>query len=282
MDHAYDVSGIELTEAYDKSENRVYAKPFSLKIMAYNVGTWYLGNHDNVPAELDSEYYSLQNGIISNNNADILLLEEYAKEFSKTGRTAKSMLEQYYPYIHEQGGDNAQASVALGRCVCSKYPITDYAVHEFDDGTGFYCDTCTITVNNIPIKIGITHLHWNNRTYRSAEAQEILGFISAAKHSIVGGDFNTEDFYSVSGADYTQVIKKFIDAGYNISNGGDFGFIETYTAETTLTNTQCLDNIIASSNIVIEDAYADTTKATDGLNEKIDHLPFVSELKVYY
>ena len=33
-----------------------------------------------------------------------------------------------------------------------------------------------------------------------------------------------------------------------------------------------------SSNITIKDMYADTTKLTDGITDKIDHLPLIAEL----
>ena len=276
----YGIDGIAKAQAYDINGNTLLTP--TIKLMAYNVGQWYLGNHDNVPANLDAEYYALQNGMIQSNDADILFLEEYTLQFSKTGRTALSMLQQYYPYIHERGSSNPSSSSGAYCCICSKYPISNYTHNTFSDGSGLYYDTCTITVNGIEIFVVITHLYWvvNGSATRTAEVQTLLNAVSGKPYFIIGGDFNTFDFFNTSSVDYTAVIKPFVDAGYNIANGGDFGFLHTYSDYTTMDDSLCLDNIVTSANIDILDAYTDTTKATDSIVEKIDHLPLIAIVKI--
>ena len=92
LPHAFDYIGNNVNHIYDINGNLL---PNLLKIMTYNVGEWYIGDGTNVPAEDDQIYYDLQNGMIATQNPDILFIQEYWKVFSQTGRTAKSLLEQY-------------------------------------------------------------------------------------------------------------------------------------------------------------------------------------------
>lgn len=279
---ACDMQGDELSTAYSISGDVIYTKTKTVKVMTYNVGTWYYGGHNNVPVEKDVEYYSLQNGMIERDNPDILCMNEYCKQFSKTGRTALSMLEQYFPYIHEQGGDNPSASNANGRCIASKYPITNYTVRNFNDGSGLYYDSCTITVNGIPITVVVTHLYYSasDATRRISELRTIISFMQTQERCIVCGDLNTLDCKSTSGADYISMIQLLLDAGFHIANCGNFGFLVTYSDEPVGTYTGCLDNIVTTANIGILSASVDTTKLSDGLSEKTDHMPLIATLQI--
>ena len=261
--------------AYDISGDLVFSPKSSLKVMSYNVGQWYLGNHDNIPADLDGVYYDLQNGIISTNNADVLLLEEYTAQFSKAGRTSLSWLSQYYPYYQEQ--TDGTTTTVTQRAIYTKYPISQYRTHAFH---GYYYDSCYITINGIDFYFIVTHFHWNNQSYRSEEADIVLADMNTHEYAILGGDLNTADNYDTTGVDYVNVIKKFVDAGYNVANGGSFGFLETYSDQPNGSYTGCLDNIITSGNILITDAYVDETKLTDGLNVKVDHMPLIATLQI--
>jgi endonuclease/exonuclease/phosphatase family metal-dependent hydrolase len=282
LSSAYEISGSDLSSAFSVNGEVVFTKTGMLKVMQYNVGTWYEGKHTNVPAAKDDEYYSLQDGMIQRNNPDILCMNEYCKQFSKTGRTALSMLQQYFPYIHEQGGDNPDASNSNGRCIASKYPITNYTVRNFNDGSGLYYDSCTITVDGNPITVIVTHLFYSasDASKRVSELQTIISFMRTQERCILCGDLNTLDCKSTSGADYVSMIRLLLDAGFHVANCGDFGFLVTYSDEPTGTWTGCLDNIVTSSNIQILSARVDTTKLTDGLQEHTDHMPLIAELSI--
>lgn len=269
----YDVDGVKLSEAYDIDCNRLM--PFALKVMQYNVGQWYVGDHDNVPAAEDEAYFLLQNSIIETYDADILLLEEYTAQFSKAGRTALSMLTERYPYYHEQ--TDGTTTTVTQRAVFSKYPLSDYTTHALH--AGYYFDTCYVTVNGKNIYLGCAHFHWNNPDYRAAEAESVLADISGKPYVIFGGDLNTADCFDTSGEGYLTVVKKFVDAGYTVGNGGEFGFIPTYGGGTSEL-TSCLDNIIVTPNITINSIIADQTKLTDSIVAKIDHVPLVATLTV--
>lgn len=278
----YSIDSPALTQAYDINGNPLLTGETVIKAMTYNVGTWYEGKHDNVPADKDELYYALQTSIIHTNNPDILCMNEYCKQFSKTGRTALSMLQQYFPYIHEQGGDNPSASNANGRCIASKYPITNYTVRNFNDGSGLYYDSCTVTVNNIPITVVITHLFYSasDASKRVSELQTIISFMQTQERCVLFGDLNTLDCKSTSGADYISMIQLLLNAGFHIANCGSFGFLITYSNEPEDSWVGCLDNIVTTSSIVITDAYVDTTKLSDGLTERTDHMPLIATLQI--
>lgn len=281
LNTAFDKFSVELDNAYSADGANVFVKNRIIKVMTYNVGTWYEGKHDNVPSERDADYYALQKGIIQANDADIICIEEYAKQFSKAGRTGISVLQECgYTYIHEQGGDNPQAASAVGRCVASKYPITNYTERNFTDGGGMYYDSCTITVKGIPIFVVVTHLHWNNPTLRASEMATIMALVQDKSTFIIAGDFNTVYSRDTSRQDYINVIQPLINAGYNIANCGDWGFLITCSDYPEDDWTGVIDNIVTSSNIDILDVYVDETKMTDGLNERVDHMPLVATLEL--
>ena len=272
----YAEGGSALEQAYDINGGWLLNRP--LKIMTYNVGQWYLGNHDNVPADLDEEYYELQNGMIQQNNPDVLFLNEYVKQFSKAGRSAISMLEQYFPYIHEEV--STSVTTGQGRCICSKYPLLNYTVNSFGDASNLYYDSCAIVVNNTPITLIVTHLHWDNRTLRIEEIEKVINLASDSMRFIFAGDLNTLDCKSTSGADYTAIMEPILNAGFNVANNDGTKFLVTYSDSPEGPYTGCLDNIVTSSNITILDSHVDTTKLYDTILEKTDHMPLIATVQI--
>lgn len=273
----YDKNGDALSSGYDSEGQQIYLSvPITIKVMTYNVGQWYYGSGDNVPANKDADYYNLQNGMIQRNNPDVLVIQEYWKQFSKLPRTALSMLQQYFPYIHEQGGDSGY----FGRCICSKYPISNYVVRTYTDNNQRYYDSCTITVGGIPITFTNTHLDVNSQDNRDAEIIQLIGYLAGQEWFVACGDYNT----AITSSDKTQEawihnIKPFIDAGFHIANCDDeFYFTSSNYPDGTWNG--CLDNIIVSPNITIQSVTVDETKRTDNLPERIDHMPLIAVLQL--
>lgn len=278
LTQVFDKNGVQLGIAYDKNGDVVYSRQsINAKVMQYNCGQWYIGSHDNVPADLDEAYYDLQYGIVTENNADVILLEEYTAQFSKAGRTALSWLGQIYPYYHEQ--TNGTTTTVTQRAIYSKYPISNYATHPFNDGSTYYFDSCDITINGLSIHFIVTHLHWNDISKRASEASLILADANQYEYVVIGGDFNTTDNFDTSGADYVAILKPFVDAGYKLANGGEFDFLTTY-GDGNSSTTACLDNIIISSNIYFNFVTVDRTKETDDIVAKIDHEPVIAVVQI--
>lgn len=277
---AYGKNGLALIQAYDKSGNPLLGGGLSLKVMSYNCGQWYDGGHDNVPADKDSDYFDLQTGMIEQANPDILCLCEYTKQFSKAGRTALSVLQPFFQYIHEQGGDSV--TDVNGRCIASKYPITNYATHVYStSGAPQYFDSCTITIDGVPLTVVVTHLHYSaTNTNRFGQLNELIAFLQTQSKFVACGDYNMLDCKSESGVDYINMMQPILNAGFHAANCTDFGFIETYSDQPIGTYTGCLDNIITSANIDIVSAERDATKLSDDLTERTDHMPLIAVVKV--
>lgn len=273
----YGKTGQSLSAAYSKDGTQIYPdSPITLKVMTYNVGQWYYGSGDNVPADKDAAYYALQNGMIQAHNPDVLCIQEYWKVFSKTGRTALSMLQQYFPYIHEQGGESGY----YGRCVCSKYPITNYTVRTYTDNPQRYYDSCTITVNGIPITFTNTHLDVNSQDKRDEEIVQLIGYLSGQTRFIACGDYNTAIMSNDKTAEaWIHNIKPYLDAGFHVANCDD-EFYYTASAYPDTDWNGCLDNIITSPNMSFVSVEVDETKRTDGLPERIDHMPLIAVIEI--
>ena len=272
--NAYNKNGETLDVGYDKVGNVIYTRtpPLGIKIMTYNCGGWYIGSGTNIPSNLDAEYYNLQNGMIANNDPDILCLQEYWTNMSPT-RTAQSMLGQYFQYIEARNG----ASSYFGRAICSKYPITNYQTHSYTSDSNRYYDSCTIAIDGTSYTVVTTHLGLQIADRRSQIA-ELLTFLESLDNFIVCGDFNTISCLTAAGEDYVNIITPIKDEGYNIANcyGDQSTFLVTYSERpNNTTHDLVLDNIIVPNDIMIRSVNVDTTTLTDGINEKVDHMPLI-------
>jgi endonuclease/exonuclease/phosphatase family metal-dependent hydrolase len=278
LETAYWRNGELLQYAYDKDRTVVYsAESPVLKVMSYNVGQWYIGGGDNVPSAKDAGYYALQNGMIERADADILCINEYWDTFSKTGRTALSMLSQYYPYIQTQGG----ASGYYGRAICSKYPLTDYAHHSYANESARYYDSVTMMLNSIPITVVVTHLATDSK--RIAQITELINYLKQLDRFICCGDYNTltiRGAVTTEAQDYTDIIVPLLAEGFHLANCADEGFLITYSDSPTGTYVGCLDNIVTSENISVLLASVDETKLTDSITDRVDHMPLMATVQL--
>ena len=281
----YDADGEELLSAYDADGSLIYtAQPLNLKVMTYNVGGWYTGVGTSVPSDYDQLYYDLQNGIIQQNSPDILCIEEYRDQFTTGGRTALSLLSQYFPYIRTNGGDTNY----WGRAVCSKYPIQSYTEHFYANESQRYYGNAVINAKGRVLNVLVTHLS-TDQAKREVQAGDLFRYCQTLTNVIACGDYNTTyardtDPSSEWSAEYYSCYKQFVDAGYHLANcAEENGWFDTYWQNEKKV-WRSLDNIITSSNIAIDEVYTDNTKKTDPItddpNWKIDHIPLIAELTV--
>ena len=275
--HVYDTEGQSANHAYDIDGEVIFTEtPTNLSVMTYNVGGWYIGSGQNVPEAKDASYYALQDGILSEYETDILCIQEYWDTFSGAGRTALSVLEPYYEDIEAKNG----TSQYFGRAICSNYELSDYTINTYAAEYNRYYDKAYITVDGKQIAIFTTHLGLTEAN-RQVEAVELLYYLANEPYFILCGDLNTK-CTSTSDNDYVNVIKPFVDAGYHCANNTtERGFNMTSYDTSTVSDQggQC-DNIITSANITIDSVVIDTTKLTDSLGDKIDHLPVIAYLTV--
>jgi endonuclease/exonuclease/phosphatase family metal-dependent hydrolase len=120
-----------------------------------------------------------------------------------------------------------------------------------------------------------THFHITDDT-KVSNADETLGLIRDEEYFILCGDFNV-DAIDRTTALYQSTLKKFVDAGYKLCNGGEMGDFITYP------NTgEGIDNIIVSPNINIKSVVVDTQKSYLGSGaNQADHYPLIAYLEIF-
>lgn len=275
--HIFKKDGNSAKVAYDVNGSVVYtALPKNLRVCTYNVGGWYIGSGTNVPTSEDAAYYALQNGMIAEIDADILCLNEFWTIFSQSGRTAASLLAQYYDHIQTADGNTQYA----GRAICSKYPITSYETHYFENETARYYDRATIDVDGVPVPVFVTHLHPSNIDTRIAEASEMFDYIRAQNYDryVVCGDFNSplhDPFSEQNAAIYNQ----FLGVGCTLANDGAFGILNTACNGTDWqAEAFAIDQIILSDAFTIDAVATNLEKTTDSIVAKIDHVPLYADV----
>ena len=271
---AYELDGDALDKAYDINGTQIYTIEFNLKVMTYNVGGWYTGSGTNVPADKKDAYLALQTGMIEDNDPDVLVIQEYLANFSADGTSALTLLQSLFPYVHVK-----TSGTYFGRAICSKYPISDYTERTYTQESSRYFDSCAITVNGVPITFVNTHLGLTQEN-RDPEIVQLITYLQTQSRFIACGDYNTSITTNDKTADaWVYNIKPFLDAGFHSANC-DETFYYTSSNYPDGTWNGCLDNIITSANITIDSAEVDETKRNDGLNDRIDHMPFIATLTI--
>lgn len=275
LSEAYDKNGSPLSVVYDKNGDVIWTStPTTLKVATYNVGDWGWGA-GTISPEYKSDYLALQNTIFTNIDVDICAMQEWSATFCTDGTLSSVVTSEYFDYLFSSGywaiGSNIELVDAEA---CSYYTVSvggDYAKYE----------KAYIYVGGKKICFLNVHISYEDKTKQGLQCAEILDVANDEDYVIICGDFNT-NIHSLSDSDYVDFIKPFIDAGYVDANCGEFGILPTYyrTSDPQGDYTPATDHIIVSSNITITNAYVDTTKLTDGLNQKIDHIPLVAELLI--
>lgn len=150
-----------------------------------------------------------------------------------------------------------------------------------------------VTVGGKRIAVFNTHLEYDyeglSSTPKCQQMAELMEAVKNEEYFIVTGDFNT-CCKSTSDPDYINMLKMFVDAGYNLANNTEErGFNWTWTNGTTETNGTMADgslgweetdNIITSANIKIQRVVIDKTKISAGTGLTIDHLPLIARLEI--
>lgn len=268
--------GSTLKQVYDVEGNALLSAGSRLRVATYNVGGWYIGSGTNVPTGKKNDYVTLQQSILSEIDADVVCFQEYWNLFCADGTTADSVIGEFFAYQQKRDAN----STWNGHVIASKsLPITDYSIYNFVNATdaapGY--EKGYITVGGHRICILNTHLCTTAAGKKPEQSREVFEALANEEYFICMGDYN------VLLEQYDTVIKQYIDAGYNSAQWTEkFGMFYTYFAGSSESGTKGVtDQIFTSSNIEITGVSVNTLKLTDGIVEKIDHIPLVAELLVY-
>lgn len=281
----YDISGNELVAAFS-CEGTVLEQAYNLdgdglieadlSLMTYNVGQWYIGDGNRIPTNKKTEYYALQHGTFENHPVDVLFLQEYLATWCQDDSPVSDLLGEFFD---DQETTNPQG--LIGHSICTNgYEISNYTSHNFTTNMGNYptFESAEITVNGKTITLINTHNNYVY-SYQEDEIDDLLAFVENLDYFILAGDFNIDlSTKDTSDAQYLNSVKRFLDAGYNVGNCVK-AWIPTYFGTSSPSGGKYTDQVVTSANIEIIGLYADTTKLTDDIGDKIDHLPLIAKFR---
>ena len=276
--NAYNLNGGQISSAYNIDGRQIFPDAQStLKIMSYNVGAWTaFGN--NATQENQETWYTLQNNILAEEQADLIGIQEY--EDAIGSYNVPAMIRQYAPYLFDVDRVNNKA----GRAIASKYLMTNSREINFTNQNGEIRSYLIgdVNIGGKMIKFITTHLALDNATV-ALQIQELLTAVESFEYWIITGDFNI-NFPNAQSEGYSILIEPFLNEGYNVANGdpNGFGFIPAFSTGTPEQDTgwAYLDNIMCSSNIEIANVYVNRQKITEHAGYAIDHLPLIAEVVV--
>ena len=282
----YGINGTAISSAYslDSAIPKAYALNgtqvfpdgnLPLKVMSYNVGSW-TAFGGKATASNQEFWYALQNGIFNTERPDLCGIQEY---YSAIGSySVPTMLSQYFTSQYEVDWVSTKA----GRGLCANYTMTNAHEVNFQNQNGEIRSylIADVTINGKTVKFLTAHLALDNATIIE-QIQELLSAVANFDYWILTGDFNIA-FPNAQSDGYTYLVKPFLDAGYHVANGSDFGFINTFSTKAPGDDSdwRVLDNIMCSANIDITDVYVDETKLEMLTTQGIDHLPLIAEMEL--
>lgn len=268
LNSAYTTIGNSLNKAYSVDGNVVFSvDATSFVVMSYNVET-FTGINANE---------EMQQSIIDTYDADIIGMQEMgATGFMPT--VGNHVLTDYtYRYFGPQS--------SFKTAIVSKHALSDVTSVVYANQSARAYQKAYLTIDDKRICWLNTHLETSaHEADKVAEAQELFEAVANEDYFIITGDFNTT-CKSINDAEYTTIMKQFVDAGYHCANcSTQHGFNNTWTSGNSLNATwyPC-DHVITSSNIDIDRVVVDTTKidVASQTGEAIDHLPIVAYLTIF-
>lgn len=271
----YDINGAELSAVYDVDGNRlsqaydINGDPLlstnKITVMTYNIQ--YFGGRNSNQA--------MQERIISTYNPDIVGLQELGGGSGMPALGATLFADYPYQFI----GSDTNRSAIVSKIPLENPTFTAYAV-KASETRGY--EKAYITVGDKRVAFFNTHLETKGGNPHIAQAKELFDELQKETTFIVTGDFNVE-CHSTSDAEYINVVKQFIDAGYRLSNWtSKTGFIDTWFNGVTVDSSSYVcpcDNIITSADIGISNIVYDPIKL-EYESGAIDHIAVIVELMI--
>ncbi len=267
----------QLNETINKLNEKIYVLENEnnqakgvFSVMSYNVGSWYDGTGEVIPNTDIETLIPMQKRILDYYKPDVLCCQEYRSSFGTSEMISPCLLKDKYCNVETY----LELSRYDGKAIC-----TNRSLENFNSVNFLNTDGClrNYTKAYIPMngrKVCVINTHFaTDESLIIAETEEILKTVKNEEYFIICGDFNV-DVTDTTTILYQNSIKKFVDNGYKLANGGDFGVFVTFPE----TN-QAIDNIIVSSNINIKSVIVNTQK-NDVLVNK-DHYPLIAYVEVF-
>ena len=238
-------------------------------VMSHNVGQWCNGGGSVATYDVRDNYNALHKEIIKRSCPDILCIQEYTNKVALLG--------DFYDGFYEDNSPNN--NIYSGKCIASNFKQSGKTLVVYADQASASADAVKccyaysyVWINGRRVCVIDTHLSTTAATAKLQMA-ELMAFAETQTYVIICGDFNL-DCRAKTDQNYIDAFKPWVDAGYNMANYSDWGFM--VTCYNTLSNDAAIDNIITSGNIEIKYACVDQQKKDAALDSKIDHLPIIA------
>lgn len=233
-----------------------------LRFCTWNVGYFKDGTHKPTTQEAPATIVAMRK-MAGSVNPDIMTAQEYV-EMVDDENTVPSNNIFTFKFPHK-------VNLNANKCF-SKLTIKSYETITFTSGSGRPCIAFTVDFGGKEITVINNHASIENPpTYRTADFTQLIAYMRTKEYAILAGDFNV--------ADNTE-FDPFVTAGFNLCNGGAFGWFDTWPVWANMwdgftTDWPCfhLDNIITTSNIIPQ--FVETV-----VSSVSDHAPLFAVLKV--
>ena len=189
-------------------------KENKLTVMTYNVQYF-----DGLNADED-----MQEDILDEYEASVIGFQELRYDYKRAPET--NVIDPRYW--------NVRVGIeTLPNAIATNYGLSNVEHHTFTNQYSTFnngYETAEMKFKGKTIFLVSTHLVTeSHNTEKYLQIGELLDLVSTKESFILMGDFNTV-CNNTSHADYTNAVKPFVDAGYNVANCTNvFGFIGTHT-----------------------------------------------------
>ena len=231
-----------------------------LKVASFNTGHFNMGDLGGYQGDSVIGTLSLWRDWISKQQCEILFVQEWNVFFDKDSvyTAQKELLDPFYKHVVW-----GELNTWIHNGICTNFPIQGKQVKKLSGD--YYAVVTSADIAGKQVALISVHLNWNVN-YHMLDLTQFIEFLQGFEYFIAGGDMNA----SQAG----QLLFK--TAGFNMANGGDYGFISTSPGGTSKVSDRCcLDNIITSANIEIRHPYSSITNVNDQ-----DHLPILAEVVI--
>jgi len=236
--------------------------PLKLRIGTYNVGHFNQGNIGGYGAGQSAASSMLQwRQWIGRQSFDVFFINEWNEYFDrdKTINAADALL---YPYFNTVCFGQQHTWIYNG--IATNYALTNIRQLELTHKE-YYATIADLNVGGKIITLMSVHIPWQKCCHDSS-IDALIVEMKKYEYLICGGDMNAND----------KSQRKFIEAGFNMANGGNEGWKCTAAskcADGSADSSSHIDNIVTTHNIKIMNVSAPMT----GLNDT-DHLPVLADV----
>ena len=251
------MTGIPLTAAGQPLKAQAAGEDGTFRVATYNIAA-------------KGGAVSSIGSLIKEENIDVVGFQEVDKN---TGRNQVDMLKEIadtagYDYSFRKAIDYSGGEYGIGIASASEISNESGGALETGGYEGRTWQRVEIEIDGELVAVYNTHLTWEDPNIRAAQMEAVLDAMEAddTKYQLLTGDFNAQE----SNDEFDVFLRD-----YNIANGLDGEWLDTYIPEDATMKTNAIDNIIASRNIEIQNV-----EAVDEEEIGSDHKILIADCKL--